>query len=134
MTKKELSQLYHLNKEIAEEQKRLQEIRSFATSTNSRVSGLPHIRGISNKTAIAAQIADCEAIIEGKQMAAVAEYNRLLRYITSVDDSFIRLILTLRYIDGCSWKKVAISCGGGNTEDSVRKAHDRFLKLSVLSE
>ena len=128
MTKKELSQLYWINREIDENKARLAELEAAATNTAVKISGLPHVSGVSDKTAIAAEIADVREIIKSKTAISVVEYNRINRYIASVDDSLMRQILSLRYIDGLSWNKVAMNIGGGNTEDSVRKAHNRFLK------
>lgn len=127
MTKKELSQLYWINREIKKEKERLAELEAAATNTAAKISGLPHVSGISDKTAIAAQIADCKAIIEAKINLSVVEYNKLNRYIASIDDSYIRQILRLRYICGYNWTYVANKIGGGNTADSVRMAHNRFL-------
>ena len=127
MTKKELSQLYWINREIKKEKERLAELEAAATNTAAKISGLPHVSGISDKTAIAAQIADCKAIIEAKINLSVVEYNKLNRYIASIDDSYIRQILLQRYILGYSWTKVAMCLGGKNTPDGVRKAHNRFL-------
>lgn len=50
------------------------------------------------------------------------------RFIGTVSDSFIRRIITFRYVDHMSWNRVADKMGGGNTEDSVRKALDRYLE------
>lgn len=128
LTKKELSQLYYLNREIAQEKRKLAELEAAATDTGAKITGLPHIGGISDKTAIAAAIADSRNIIEALTKAAIAEYNRLVRYIASVDDSLMRQILTLRHIDGLSWVAVAMRVGGGNTEASVKMAYSRYLK------
>ena len=49
-------------------------------------------------------------------------------YIDNIDDSLIRQIITLRYINGLEWKQVAASIGGNNTADSVRKIAERYLK------
>lgn len=128
MTIKELSQLYHLNREIEQEKSRLRELEAAATDTSVKISGLPHVGGLSDKTAIAAQIADSKAIIEAKIALSVVEYNRLNRYINSVEDSLTRQILSLRFVNGLSWNQVAMSVGGGNTEDSVKKICYRFVK------
>ena len=127
MTIKELSQLYYLNREIEQDKQRIRELEIKATSTIVNISGLPHMKGISDKTAIAADIADLKAVVEAKNKMCIAEYNRLMRYITTIDDSYIRQILTFRYVNGFSWVQVAMHIGGGNTEDSIRKAHKRFL-------
>lgn len=128
MTKHELSQLYHLKKEIADEQKRLVQLEAAATSITSAMSGLSYSGTISDKTGLAADIADCRNIIIAKQCVATAECNRIMRYIAGVKDSFMRRILEARYIDGLSWQGVANKIGGNNTADSVRMAHNRFLR------
>jgi len=51
-------------------------------------------------------------------------------FIASVNDAYIRRIINLRYIKRMTWKDVAIHVGGGNSEDTVRKALDAFLKNS----
>lgn len=128
MTTKELSQLYYLNREIETEKKRILSLREAATATSAKISGLPHVGSISDKTAIAAEIVDIQQIIEHKQQLAIIEYNRLTRYIAQVEDSLTRQILRLRYIDGLSWTQVALRVGGSNTADSVRKAAERFVQ------
>jgi hypothetical protein len=128
LTNKELSQLYYLNREIETEKKRILSLREAATSTAAKISGLPHVGSISDKTAIAAEIADIQQIIEHKQQLAILEYNRLTRYIATVEDSLMRQILRLRYIDGLSWAAVAIRIGGNNTASSVKKKAYRYLK------
>jgi hypothetical protein len=49
-------------------------------------------------------------------------------YIESIDDSLLRQIISLRHINGLTWGQVAASIGGGNTAESVRKIHDRYLQ------
>ena len=50
------------------------------------------------------------------------------KFIESIEDSEIRTILALRYIDGMSWKQVAAIIGEGYTPDSVRMKHNRFFE------
>lgn len=134
MTKQELGRLYHLNREIAQEKHRLAELESAATDTSAKVTGLPHLNCVADKTAIAAELADCRATMEAMVRLSITEYDRLNRLIAGVDDCLMRQILTYRYVNGFSWNAVAMHVGGGNTADGVRKAHDRWLaKASVLS-
>ncbi len=128
MTKKELSQLYWLNREIEENKRRLEELRTAAAGGAARITGLPHApspgRGLESYAIL---IAETEELIRLKNQQLIIEYNRLNRYIAELDDSFMRQILALRYINGMTWVQVAAHVGGGNTEDSVRMAHNRFL-------
>lgn len=128
MTNRELNQLYWLNREIARDRQRLQELYAAATDTSFKVTGLPHVSGITDKTGLAVEIAYLREIIEQKVKRCYDEYNKLMEYINSVDDSYIRQIMTLRYIHGMSWRRIAHQMGGGNTSDSVRMACNRYLK------
>ena len=135
MTKKELSQLYSLNREIEEEKRKLRELEAASTSGTAKITGLPHVSGAHDKIGdMAILIAEQRDLIDLKVRQSVIEYNRLNRYIAGVEDAQMRMILSLRYVNGLSWQQVAAQIGGGNTADGVRKAHDRFLKLSVLSD
>lgn len=127
MTKKELSKLYCLNREIEQEQRRLAQLKEAATDTAVKISGLPAVGCMSDKTAIAAEIADSQAIIEAKLQLAIVEYRRINQYIAAIEDSYIRQIIALRFVDGLTWFQVAQHIGGGNTSDSVRMALNRFL-------
>ena len=128
MSIRELSQLYFLNREIEREKRRLADLEAAATGITANIKGLPHIGAVSDKTAIAGEIADCKAVIEAKVKASIAEYNRLNRYIATVNDSLMREILTLRFVEGLSWEDVAYDIGGKNTPNSVRMLCNRFLR------
>jgi len=128
MHKKELSQLYFLNREIEEQQRQLEELESLAKSCTSRITGMPHARGVVDKLALyAAEIADLRGLVDLNLKKCFYELNRLNRYINSVDDSQMRMILSLRYINGLPWDQVAASISCCLSGESVRKAHDRFL-------
>ena len=129
MTNKELSQLFHLNWEITEQQRRLAELESLSTSCTSRITGMPASKNLTDKVAdYAIEMAELRTLIDLNLKKCFCELNRLTRYINSVDDSLMRQILTLKYINGLSWVQIAFSLGGDNTADSVRMAHKRFLE------
>ena len=100
MTLKDLSQLYHLNREIEMDQRRLEELEKDQSCTQE-------VRCLRN-------------IIEAKHQQCLYERIRIERYIAEIDDSFLRQIFTYRFINGLPWRQVAACVGGGNTEDSVR--------------
>ncbi len=54
--------------------------------------------------------------------------NDAMDFIESIEDSRMRMIVTYRFIENYSWGKVADAIGGGNTEDCVRKAFNRFME------
>ena len=131
MTKKELSQLYYLKKEIKEQQRRLTELEEAATNCSAQITGLPSGRGISDKTGnYAAQIADLRALLDSNLKKCFDELNRLNRYIQSVDDSQMRTILRLRYVKGFTWQRIAFEIGE-RSEQYPRRKHNAFLKQEV---
>lgn len=128
MNKKELSQLYWLNREIEEQQRRLSELESLATSCTNLITGMPRSTDVNDLMAkYTAEIADLRGLIDLNLRKCFYELDRLNRYINTIEDSLMRQILSLRYVNGLSWKEVACSIGGGNTDDSVRMMHNRFL-------
>lgn len=151
--KKELSQLYYLNREIEQLQHQLDDLKRAATETGKQqtfdsVQGsaiaFPYIlhsitvSGVSEtdrskKLRLQAEIKDIIKRIEINKEKCIYEYNRLNCYISSVDDSEMRQILTLRYVNGLSWQQVAFSIGYQD-ESVPRKRHDRFLKMTEKSE
>lgn len=138
MTKRELSQLYYLNREIAEQERRLKELESAAESATQRITGMPNGGGMMDKIShYATEIAYLKGIIQCSRDRCWYELAKLTEYINSVDDCLVRMVLTLRHVNGLSWLQVATSIGGDNTADGVRKIHDRYLEnnknLSVLS-
>ena len=127
MTKKELSQLYYLNREIEEQQRRLTELECSAFSCTATITGMPHINGISDKIGkYAAEIADLKGLLDLNLKKCFYELHRLNRYIESIEDSEMRMILSLRYINGLSWEQVAYSISYQD-ESVPRKRHNRYL-------
>ena len=129
MTAKELSQLYWLNREIEREKQRLSELEAAEANMEARSTGAPHMAGISDKAGIEMEIAIIREIIQKRIELSVIEYARLNRYIASIDDSLMRQIMTLRYINGMAWNQVADRLG--TNENMVREAHSRFLKKAA---
>lgn len=131
MTLKELSQLYHLKREIEYDRERLARLRARrGVASSPKLNGLPSSAG-SGQSAVenlALEIADLEAIVDSKITQCVHEQSRLERYIAAIPDSRTRMIMSFRFVDGFSWGKVAYKVGGGNTADSVKKACYRYLK------
>lgn len=128
ITKRELSQLYYLNREIEREKQQLKELEAMAEGRTQHLTGMPIAPGFGDKTArYAIEMMELKETIQSNVRRCFAEYTRLLRFIRGVEDSRMRQILTLRYRNGMTWQRIAMEIGGGNTEDSVRKMHDRFL-------
>ena len=135
LTKKELSQLYWLNREIEEEKRKLSELEAAAAGCTAKITGLPHVSGVHDKIGdLGILIAEQRNLIDLKVRQSVIEYNRLNRYIASVDDAQMRMILSLRYVNGLSWQEIAANMGQDGDGSTQRKKHDKFLhQLSLKS-
>lgn len=128
MTKKELSELYWLNREIEEEQRKLDELKAAATDCTAKITGLPHVSVAHDKIGdLSILIAEQKDLIELKVRQSVIEYNRLNRYITSVPDAQMRMILSLRYVNGLTWQQIAEKIGEKD-ESYPRRKHNAFLR------
>lgn len=89
-----------------------------------KIEGFPYPEYSRKKTLLYAR----KATLASLELELLETLNQVEEFITSVDDSRIRRIITLRFIDNLSWNKVADRIGGNNTEDSVRKAFTRFME------
>ena len=88
-----------------------------------KVEGFPYPEYSRKKTLLYAR----KATLSELELELLETLNEVESFISSIKDSHIRRIVSLRVVDGLSWNKVALKMGGGNTEDSVRKAFDRFI-------
>ena len=129
MTKKELSQLYYLKKEIKEQQRRIAELEAVATNCSTKITGLPSGKGISDKIGnYAAQIADLKALLDLNLKKCFYEFNRLNRYIEEVEEPLIKQIMIYRFENQMSWMQIEKAMGGKNRAESLRKKLYRYLK------
>lgn len=88
-----------------------------------KIEGFPYPEYSRKKTLLYAR----KATLSELELELLETLNEVESFISSINDSHIRRIVSLRVVDGLSWNKVALKMGGGNTEDSVRKAFDRFV-------
>ena len=88
-----------------------------------KIEGFPYPEYSRKKTLLYAR----KATLSELEMELLETLNDVETFITSIKDSHIRRIVNLRVVDGLSWNEVARRIGG-NTEDSVRKAFERFME------
>lgn len=127
MTLRDFSQLLYLRKEIMVEQKRLEELEK---AIEIQKISLPDIRDICLQSAdneTLDEIERCKQLIERCMKKSIQEYKKLIIYISNIDDSMIRQIIFLRFIQGHTWVQVAAEIGGGNSPDSIRMMVKRYL-------
>ena len=130
MSKKELSQLFWLNKEIVMWQQKLTRLENQSLVKGHQLTGMPSSdnRTTSKVENRAIVLEEIREHILNLQNRAEREQVRILKYIEGIEDCFIRQIIQYRFLELKSWKEVAASMGGENTSESVRKALQRFLK------
>lgn len=131
MTREELSRLYWLNRRIAFDRERLEELQAAAEAITPKISGLPHAPvDPHNSENIKIAVAEQRELVELQVRQSVIEYKRLTRWLSEVKDPLVYQILYSRYVEGLSWNDVAGKVGGMNTEDSVRKQAMRYIEKS----
>ena len=62
------------------------------------------------------------------------QMERAKHMLDSIEDDTIRTIFYYRYSKDCSWAEVAKRMGGKATADSVKKAHERYLKANPTTD
>lgn len=94
------------------------------------LTGMPHASGVRDKLGdLAAEIVDVEARIKYLETEINKHKEKVEAFVLSIDDIYLRTIFRLRFERGLAWKTVAAVVGGGNTENSVKMACYRYLKL-----
>ena len=68
-----------------------------------------------------------KALIEKKRTELLQLENKAVEYILSIEDSGLRQIIMLRYIDDLSWQQVAARMGYRYSAESCRKKAERFM-------
>ena len=133
--KKQLKQLRYLKKEIDILKKQIENLDYTMTTVSVKGSNpdFPYeernfkITGIDYET-YNKKLNRLQKKLSRRVKELIDLVEETYEYIDNIDDSLIRQIISLRYINGLTWEQVAAHIGGNNTADSVRKAAERFLK------
>ena len=129
LTYDQINNLRALRPLIRNNEERLAEIEARLDPGIMKMDGMP--RNNSAKSMIESlmpQIIELKGLIHKQNMEYIDTEIEIEKYIASVQDYTDRLILTLRFIRGMSWREVASRVGGGNTSDSVRKRAFRLIE------
>lgn len=126
LTEKELNQLHYINKEIEVLKKQLDDLKSRSLLKAQELTGMPHAPGISDKTAqIAIATREIEELYEIKLRELYLVRGRIERYINTIDDGEIRLIVRLRCINNMRWEDIASEVGYERT--TVSKKYRQYI-------
>nr|DAO83789.1 MAG TPA: Protein of unknown function (DUF722) [Caudoviricetes sp.] len=88
-----------------------------------KIEGVPFPEYSRKKTLLYARKATLQLLEDD----LLEKTNEVEEFIASIDDSRMRRIINLRFLENKTWNQVADYIGG-NTEDSVRKSFTRFLE------
>ena len=127
MTLNDLKRLRSLNREIEYEKKRLHALKKKGDYVS--LIGV----GMVSREEYSLQIKALEDAIKRHIDECMALYNEINQFISSLDDPFIRLIISLKHVNGLEWEQIAMHIGGGNTAECIRKAYSRFVKKHFSS-
>ncbi len=128
MTLKELNTYFELVNRLNKANEMLENLRAAASPSSPILTGMPHASGVKDKVGdLAAEIADLEARIKYYYQERDAHKEMVERFVSKIDDMFLKTIFRLRFERGLSWKEVASILGGGNSENSVKSACYRYL-------
>lgn len=91
-----------------------------------KIEGFPYPQYSRKKTLLHTR----KAILSELELELLETLNAVEEFMATINDSHIRRIVNLRVIEQLSWNEVARRIGGGNTEDSVKKAFHRYMDSS----
>ena len=131
-----------LNIEIPKIEKRIQEIEKgekvkdkvrggFGGNESFNIEGTPVKEYEKKKTELYSKkllLIQRKTTLELLQLEIEQKKISVENFIASVDDSRMRRIISMRFIENLSWNQVADQIGGGNTEGSIKMAFQRFMK------
>ena len=118
MTKKELTQLYYLNREIMHDTEELVNLKIENRGTAETEWEKRKERMIRKR--------EKELVLKIRSCTELRD--KVKGFIDAIDDSLVRQVLHYRYSKCMTWRQVAYVIGGRNTEESVRKIAERYLK------
>lgn len=89
-----------------------------------KIEGFPIVDYEKTRTALMRNIQK----IEDKYTELMNIQCEVEEYIDSIDDSRMRRIIRMRFLDKMTWNQIADKMSGNNTEDSIKKAFYRFME------
>lgn len=66
--------------------------------------------------------------LERKKQECLAKVDEMTTFINTVEDSLLRQLLIMRYIQRKKWQQIVAEMGYEYTEDQLRKKLERFLE------
>ena len=111
-----LSQLNYLSKEI-----------KMLTDKINKLNERKMKKGIGFDSECEDEIIYLTDLLKNRRKKCFLDQRRIENFISTISDSQMRMIISLRYINGLSWQQVAFEMGEFD-ESYPRKKHNKFLK------
>lgn len=127
MTLDELNEHYDDILELRKAEALLESLR-MAAYPQYGLTGMPGTNAVKDKVGdLAIEIAETSDCIMHIKQKVMADEQKIVDFLDTVDDLVVRTILRLRFIRGLLWTEVAEVSGSGD-EDSVKKASYRYMR------
>lgn len=130
MTRKQLSQIFYLEKEQDMWKEKLRELEAASLIKGQEITGMPFANTGETSDRVMSLVIRKQAIvavIEEIQERIDKQKEEIYEYINTVEDSLLRQIVVYRCVSCMNWVQVASRIGGGNTAESVRKIYERSI-------
>lgn len=129
MTRKDLSRIYYLDRELKMWQQELNELEARIGVGSPAFNGMPSAHGkpSSPTEREGMALADCKTQIELIVLQIKEATKEVYDFIASVDDSLMRQIINYRCVKLMNWTQIAVKLGGKNSAENLCNMYSRFL-------
>ena len=124
MTKQRLEQYIRLGQELKTLEQQLAQHRVVTDTVTGSSVEAPYVE---QHITISGMDVQTLGKLRRRKQKVKTERRDIEAYVEGIDDSYIRTLISLRYVMGLPWAQVASNVPP-NTEDSVRMAVDRFFR------
>lgn len=125
MTEKELNQLHYLNIEIVHLKEEIMKLESESEVKAQVLTGMPYGGRLSDPTGNkGTELSENKMLLNLNLARAEIEKNKLERFIASIKDSEMRIIIRLRHINSLTWEEI-----GEELHMDRRTASRKYLKF-----
>ena len=133
MTVKEwLGQYRAIMREIDIRTEEVERLRAKASKVTQTITGMPRGAGGADWTALVDAIVDITRDMDARTEQLRGTAAQILDAINAVADSGMRQCLTLRYV--CGWPYLKIARKMGYSEDGLYKLHRRALRCVIMPD
>lgn len=129
MTEKELNQLHYLNIEILHLKNEITKLESQSEVKAQVLTGMPFGGKLSDPTGQkGTELSENKMLLNLALAKAEIEKNKLERFIASIDDAEMRLIIRLRHINSLTWEEIGAEIHVDRR--TVSRKYYNFLKVA----